>query len=259
MNYVNSKDSTRIAYEKNGKGSELIIIGGSLADHQMYIPLASELSKKFSVINFDRRNRGKSDTSTNHTVETELQDLEAIFKLCKNAPIVYGHSAGAALAIRAAAIGFTISNLILSDLPFSPINENSESEIHKFQEEYTEIKKLLEIGNKTGAVKYFLKDFGMTEEQLDEFVASAHGKKTINLGTTLPIDYEILENGLVPAHHLKNIKTPTTILTADYGLQVAEDVAKHLSNVSIKMLETPSHSAPVTEISKYIFNLIKEH
>lgn len=122
MNHVKSKDNTLIAYEKNGKGSELIIIGGSLADHQMYIPLASELSKKFSVINFDRRNRGKSDTSTNHTVETELQDLEAIFKLCENAPMVYGHSAGAALAIRAAAIGFTISNLILSDLPFSPID-----------------------------------------------------------------------------------------------------------------------------------------
>lgn len=156
-----------------------------MADHQMYMPLASELSKKFSVINFDRRNRGKSDTSTNHTVETELQDLEAIFKLCKNAPIVYGHSAGAALAIRAAAIGFKISNLILSDLPFSPINENSESEIHKFEQECTEIKKLLEIGNKTGAVKYFLKDLGMTEEQLDEFVASAQGKKAINLGTTL--------------------------------------------------------------------------
>lgn len=259
MNYIKSKDKTEIAYEKTGSGTELVIIGGSLADHQMYIPLASELSKKFSVINFDRRNRGKSDTSTNHTVETELQDLEAIFKLCENAPMVYGHSAGAALAIRAAAIGFTISNLILSDLPFSPIDENSISEIDKFQKEYAEIKRLLEIGSKTEAVKFFLKDFGMTEEQLDEFIASAPGKKAINLGTTLPIDYEILENGLVPGHHLKSIKTPTMILTADYGLQVAEDVAKHLSNVSIKMLKTPAHSAPVTEISKHIFNLIKEY
>lgn len=259
MKYIESKDKTRIAYEILGTGKELIIIGGSLADHQMYTPLAAELSKQFSVINFDRRNRGKSDTSTNHTVETELQDLEAIFKLCENAPMVYGHSAGAALAIRAAAIGFKFSNLILSDLPFSPIDENSEAEIHKFQQEYTEIKKLLKIGHKTDAVKFFLKDFGMSEQQLDEFVASDKGKKAVNLSTTLPIDYEILENGLVPVHHLKSIKTPTMILTADYGLQVAEDVAKHLSNVSIKMIETPAHSAPVTEISKHIFNLIKEH
>src|SRR5690606_13452389 len=126
----------------------------------------------------------------------------------KNPPIVYGHSAGAALAIRAASTGFNISNLILSELPFSLINENSESEIMKFQEEYAEIKKLLKNGNRIDAVKYFLKDFGMTEKQLDEFVASAHGKKAINLATTLPIDYEILGNGLVPVNHLKNINTP---------------------------------------------------
>lgn len=257
MNYINSKDKTEIAYEKTGSGTELIIIGGSLADHQMYVPLASELSKEFTVINFDRRNRGKSSSSTIHTVETELQDVEAIFKLCKNPPIVYGHSAGAALAIRAASTGFNISNLILSDLPFSPLNENSESEIMKFQEEYAEIKKLLKIGNKIDAVKYFLKDFGMTEKQLDEFVASAHSKKAINLATTLPIDYEILGNGLVPVNHLKNINTPTMILTADYGLEVAEEAAKHLSNASIQILETPAHNAAASELSEHIFNFIK--
>jgi hypothetical protein len=56
---VTSKDGTEIAFEKSGNGPALIIVGGSLADHQFYGPLADELAKHFMVYNFDRRGRGQ--------------------------------------------------------------------------------------------------------------------------------------------------------------------------------------------------------
>jgi len=55
MQKVISTDGTEIAFERSGSGPALIIVGGSLADHRFYVPLANELSRHFTVYNYDRR------------------------------------------------------------------------------------------------------------------------------------------------------------------------------------------------------------
>jgi hypothetical protein len=52
MQKVISKDGTEIAFEKSGNSPALCIVGGSLADHQFYAPLADELAKHFMVLYF---------------------------------------------------------------------------------------------------------------------------------------------------------------------------------------------------------------
>ncbi len=84
MNKIKSSDTVSIDFDKLGKGPGLIIVGGSLADHHMYHPLAVELSKNFTVYNYDRRNRGMSGNSNNHSMETELEDLETLITLDKS-------------------------------------------------------------------------------------------------------------------------------------------------------------------------------
>lgn len=128
MQFVESADGTRIAYTSIGAGRELIIVAGALADQHNYVSLVNELSTKLLVFNYDRRNRGKSDITLHHNVASELDDLHAIVSLCSEAPVIYGHSSGAALAILAVASGIKASKLILSDLPFSPMNSNSRSQ-----------------------------------------------------------------------------------------------------------------------------------
>ena len=258
MKHAISKDGTQIAYQNSGKGKPLIIVGGSLADHQMYVPLANELAQKLTVFNYDRRNRGKSDTSANHTIETELQDLEAIVSLCDEAPMLYGHSAGAALAIRAVARGLKVRKLIVSDLPFTPISENDKQEATKFAIEYKKIIELLNQKDKIGAVKFFLKDFGMSDKELNEFVVSENGKQAVENSITLPIDYEMLDNGLTPVEHLKKVKVPTLVITSNYGLATAEDVASHLSDCTLAVLESPTYGLSANEIVKPIFNFLEQ-
>lgn len=258
MNSIKSKDGIQIAYEKSGNGYPFIIVGGSLADHQMYMPLATELSQKLSVFNYDRRNRGKSGNSTNHTIETELQDLEAIVSLCDEAPILYGHSAGAALAIRAVANGLKVSKLIVSDIPFTTISENDKQEVAKFDSERKEIIKLLNQNDKVGAVKFFLKDFGMSDKELDEFVVSENGKQAVTNSITLPIDYEMLHNGLTPMELLKKIQIPTLIITSPYGLTTAKDSALYLSDLKLAVLENPTYGLSAKEIAKPIFNFLEQ-
>lgn len=257
MNSIKSKDGIQIAYEKSGNGKPFIIVGGSLADHQMYVPLATELSQKLTVFNYDRRNRGKSGNSTNHTIETELQDLETIVSLCDEAPVLYGHSAGAALAIRAVAKGLRVYKLIVSDIPFTPISENDKQEVAKFDSEHKEIIELLNQNDKVGAVKYFLKDFGMSDKELDEFVVSENGKQAVANSITLPIDYEMLDNGLTPMELLKKVQIPTLIITSHYGLATAEDVASYLSDCKLAVLESPTYGLSAKEIAKPIFNFLE--
>jgi len=258
MNSIKSKDGTQIAYIKSGNGKPFIIVGGSLADHQMYVPLATELSQKLSVFNYDRRNRGKSGISKKHTIEAELADLEAITTLCDEAPILYGHSAGAALAIRAIAKGLHVSKLIVSDIPFTPISENDEQEVRKFAIEHKKIIELLNQNDKAGAVKFFLKDSGMSDKELDDFLVSEKGKQAVTNSITLPIDYEMLDNGLIPMELLKVIQIPTLIITSPYGLTIAEDLALYLSDFKLAILEYHTYGSPAKEIAKPIFNFLEK-
>lgn len=252
-----SKDGTSIAFEKVGKGPSLIIVGGSLANHQMYIPLAQELSNKFTVYNYDRRNRGQSGHTRVHTVDSELEDLEAIASLTQGPVILYGHSAGAALAIRAVANGLNTSKLILADPPFSPSGHNSDHESKRHASEAQKIKELIDSGNKKGAVKFFLKDFGMTEQELESFVQSQEAQPLIECANTLPIDYEILGNGMTPIELVRHIRIPTLILTAEYGLTSAKDIARNIPNCSIQILANPAHNLSPQDIAKLISNFIK--
>lgn len=75
---VTSQDGTTIAYDQVGSGPALVIVGGSLADHHFYAPLAEELARHLTVYRRSRprltiqrrggrstpRRRGASNSST---------------------------------------------------------------------------------------------------------------------------------------------------------------------------------------------------
>jgi hypothetical protein len=70
----------------------------------------------------------------------------------------------------------------------------------------------------------------MSDEELGEFVLSENGKQTVTNSMRLPIDYEILDNGLTPLGPLKKIQIPKLIITSPYGLTTAEYSVLYLSD-----------------------------
>jgi pimeloyl-ACP methyl ester carboxylesterase len=142
MQKVISTDGTEIAFERSGSGPALIIVGGSLADHQCYLPLANELSRHFTVYTYDRRGRGQSGDTGAYAVEREVEDLAALVDHARAPVFVYGHSAGSALALRAAATGPGIARLVLADPPFTPHGENDEVAKAAFAEEAARLQEL---------------------------------------------------------------------------------------------------------------------
>jgi pimeloyl-ACP methyl ester carboxylesterase len=57
---VTSRDGTSIAYERQGRGPAVVLVGGGLDDGSENAPLAAELATRFTVYNYARRGRGDS-------------------------------------------------------------------------------------------------------------------------------------------------------------------------------------------------------
>ena len=82
MEKVISKDGTSLAYDKVGPGPVVILVGGAFS-YRAYpgsVKLAELLSKRFTVINYDRRGRGDSS-------DTEPYDVAVMGDTVKGGPL----------------------------------------------------------------------------------------------------------------------------------------------------------------------------
>jgi len=134
---VTSKDGTQIAYEQGGSGPVVILVSAALADRDGSRPLARQLASSFTVINYDRRGRGKSTNTEPYAVEREVEDLVAVVNSTGESVYLFGSSSGAALALDAAArLGPKVAKLFLYEPPFivdgsrAPIPATLIQEIH---------------------------------------------------------------------------------------------------------------------------------
>ena len=55
MNHVTSKDGTSIAYEREGRGPAVVLVGGAIDDGTENAPLVPELAGSFTTYNLGRR------------------------------------------------------------------------------------------------------------------------------------------------------------------------------------------------------------
>jgi pimeloyl-ACP methyl ester carboxylesterase len=107
MNTVTSKDGTTIAYDQNGSGPALILVGGALEQRAMNSETAQLathplLAQHFTVIQYDRRGRGDSGDTLPFALECEIEDIEALISAAGGSAYLFGISSGAALALQAA-------------------------------------------------------------------------------------------------------------------------------------------------------------
>jgi pimeloyl-ACP methyl ester carboxylesterase len=116
--HTQSADGTTIAYETDGAGPPLLLIGGALNNRGSAAPLVPLLADRYTLVRFDRRGRGDSGDTPPYAPERELEDIEALIADVGGPVFVYGHSSGAALALHAARRGAPIAKLALYEAPF---------------------------------------------------------------------------------------------------------------------------------------------
>lgn len=118
---VPSEDGTPIGFVKSGTGPAIVFVHGSLTTGSQWLPVASELSDRFTCYLIDRRGRGSSGDSADYSLTRECEDIEAVLRVAGPAACLLGHSYGAICALESAR-RHPVSKLILYEPPL-PILE----------------------------------------------------------------------------------------------------------------------------------------
>jgi pimeloyl-ACP methyl ester carboxylesterase len=111
---VRSRDGTRIAYWRSGRGPALLLVHGATADHTTtWRAVRAELERHFTVFAMDRRGRGGSGDGPDYALVREAEDVAAVVEAIGEPMAVLGHSFGALAAIEAALLTSNLHRLIL--------------------------------------------------------------------------------------------------------------------------------------------------
>jgi pimeloyl-ACP methyl ester carboxylesterase len=148
---VTSQDGTLVAFEQTGAGPVVIVVTGALADRSGATRLAKHLAEHFTVINYDRRGRGKSTDTQRYAGKREVEDIEALIDATGGSALVFGVSSGAVLALEAASELGGVKKLFMYEPPF--IIDGSRAPMpDDFGNQITE---LVSEGRRSDAVKLF--------------------------------------------------------------------------------------------------------
>ncbi|HEX3978391.1 MAG TPA: alpha/beta hydrolase [Solirubrobacteraceae bacterium] len=162
---VTSADGVTIAYERSGSGPALVIVNGALSTKEAGAPLAPLLHEDFTLYRYDRRGRGESSDSGSSTPQNELQDLAAIVAATGEAPLVYGHSSGAALSLEAAVSGVPMRGLVVHEPPYVRGSATTEQTA-------SELAALAADGRRDEAVERFMQGTEMPDTMIEQIKAS---------------------------------------------------------------------------------------
>ena len=119
MEFVTSKDSIPIAYERCGEGLPLVLVHGAAADHTRWTPILQDLEKYFTVYAVERRGRGQSGDAELYTLEHEYEDVVAVVDSIPAPGNLLGHSFGALCSLEASLKTSNLRRLILYEPPLS--------------------------------------------------------------------------------------------------------------------------------------------
>lgn len=260
MNSVWSKDGTRIAFDRLGEGPTIILAGGAFSYRAFpkLVQLAELLSRRFTVINYDRRGRGDSGDTAPYAVEREIEDVQALIDAAGGSASFWGWSSGAVLGLRAAVSGLNFKRLALFEPPFMVDDSRPPPPAHFA----TTLDEMVAANRRGDATKLFMTQ-GMGAPRLIVTLMrfSPFWSKLKATAHTLPYDWAILGDTMtgrpLSAEQWAPARTPTLVLAGEKSpqqlRQAALAIAEVLPNARHRELEGQSHNpsmkamAPVLE------------
>jgi pimeloyl-ACP methyl ester carboxylesterase len=190
MTTVTSADGTPIAYETIGTGPALILVDGAMC-YRAFGPargLAEALASDYTVYIYDRRGRGASGNTLPWALDREIEDLAALLAAAGGSAYLVGTSSGAVLAADAANAlpGFT--KIALYEPPFI-VDHTRAARPESF---VPETEALIARGDRSGAIKKFMRDVGVPAVMLAVMQLTPPWRKLKVVAPTLPYDLRIL-------------------------------------------------------------------
>jgi len=263
-NYVTSKDGTSIAYDRQGSGPAVILVGGNLDDGSENAPLATELAKHHTVYNYARRGRG--DTLP-YVLEREIEDIEALIAEADGSAHLFGVSSGGALGLEAAAAGLAIERLAVYDVPYSI----GDAALRRWQEYVEQLGTALGEGCRGDALELFMRLASSSDEDIVGAKNSPMWPSLEALEHTLAYDAACVGNGQPPTARLARIKQPTLVATGEAGLdphtrglpssffeRAADAIAVSIPHAERQTLEGQTHVADPNVLAPLLERFFRE-
>jgi hypothetical protein len=209
---VTSKDGTSIAFEWVGEGPPLILVVGAFNDRSTGAPLVSVLSSDFGVYTYDRRGRGDSGDTMPYAVEREIEDLDALIGEAGGSAAVFGYSSGAALALKAASEGLSITRLVLYDLPLMVDHGRP----RWTTDHAARLRDLVAVGRRGDAVEYFQANVvGIPDAVVAQMRHAPFRPGLEAMAHTLVYEAEILGDGLLTRESASGVPTPLLAIVGE--------------------------------------------
>lgn len=242
--FVTSADGTRIAYDSQGSGKAVILVGGAMqfrAPDTTTSAMATLLAEHgFTVINFDRRGRGESAQAPSFTLANTIEDLRALIDVAGGPVALVGNSSGGAISLAAAAAGLEISDMVLFEVP---MREELGSEGAEF---LAGLRGKIANGTPDETIEFFMKD--MPPEWLDGARNSPGWPTVTAMGPSLEPDAESLAwTQSAPRGELfSTINARTLVLVGEQTLPImtpaAESIASTVPDAIFERIPAANHS-----------------
>ncbi|WP_168209111.1 alpha/beta fold hydrolase [Agromyces intestinalis] len=191
-NFATSADGTRIAFDREGAGPPVVLIGGAMqyrAPGSQTAELARQLaSHGFEVVEYDRRGRGDSPADPPITLAQTLDDLRAVIgeltEGADDAVALFGNSSGGAIALAAAAAGLPVSRIVVFEVPLDDeLGTNA-------AEDLAALRTALDEGGSEAGIAQFMS--GMPPEWFENLRQSPEWERARTIGPSLVPDLEVL-------------------------------------------------------------------
>jgi pimeloyl-ACP methyl ester carboxylesterase len=240
MPRVTSSDGTSIAYDRQGHGPPVILVGGGLDDGSENIPLAAELATTFTVLNYARRGRAGSGDTQPYAVEREIEDIEALIGEAGGSAHLYGVSSGGMFALEAAAAGLAIERLGVYDVPYDP----SDDAPRRYEDYRHQLAAALAEGRRGDAVDLFMRLAGSSDDDVAGARNSPFWPGLEAVAHTLAYDAALY--GQPPVERLATISQPTLVITggeSDFYAPAADAIVANVPNAEQLVLKGQGHVA----------------
>jgi pimeloyl-ACP methyl ester carboxylesterase len=251
MDQVTSKDGTAIAYDRQGSGPAVILVGGAFVDRSENAPLAAPLAERFTVYNYDRRGRGASGDTQPYAVGREIEDLEALIAEAGGLAHLYGVSSGGALVLEAAAAGVPVDRLAVYEVPY----DMAEGGPQRHREYVERLEGFLATGRRGDAAELFMRLAGASDEMVAGARSSPMWPGLEAIAPTLRYDAACTGDNRPPTDRLARITRPTLVATGgaspesfvagggDFFAKAADAIAAGIPRAQRQTIQGQTHQA----------------
>ena len=258
METVTSADGTAIAYDRAGEGPVLIVCNGAFSTRTAFVA-PRDLARQFTVVTYDRRGRGDSGdvaAAGPFAAEREYEDLAAVAAATgAGTPFLFGHSSGAAIALRAVAAGLPVAGVVAYEAPFG----NDDTPVPDVDPD-ARIRELVAAGRNREAVAFWMTEVvRLPDQALAQLDGAAWVTALEPLACTLPFDLAVTAGG-VPEAELGKITVPVLILGGGdspswFRRSVAEQAAA-TPGAQLRMLDGFGHNAPADVLAPILIDFL---